>query len=139
MGRVVQGFLPSPPPDVTHNDLVAYVTYANCKPVAKIRKSDRLKAEEDRLRPHMAKLAPDRPLSGPLRATWKLVWPTDGKHAQGEPKITRPDADNVIKTLSDLMESCRVITDDAHVVDLRVMKAYGDPAGIWVRVEEMEA
>jgi Holliday junction resolvase RusA-like endonuclease len=135
--RRVQCFIPTPPPETTHNDLKAYVTYANCKPVARIRKSDRLKAEEDRLRPYIAKIRPSEPLSGPLRVVWKLVWPTDGKHTQGEAKTTRPDADNVIKTLNDLLESCHVIENDAMVCDLSVQKMYGDPAGIWVRVEEI--
>ena len=138
MSKSVQCFLPTPPPETTHNDLVAFVTYANCRPVAKIRKSDRLKAEEDRLRPYIAKIRPSKPLSGPLAVTWKLVWPTDGKHEQGEAKTTRPDADNVVKTLNDLLESCHVIANDAMICDTRVQKMYGDPAGIWVRVEEIE-
>ena len=138
MGRVIQGFLPTPPPNVTHNDLKAYVTYVSSKPVAKIRKSDRLKAEEDRLRPYVAKIRPPKPLSGALRVTWKLAWPTDGKHNQGDAKTTRPDADNVVKTLNDLLETCRVIVNDAMICDLRVMKMYGNVPGIWVRIEEME-
>ena len=138
MSKSVQCFLPTPPPNVTHNDLKAFVTYVNGRAMAKIRKSDRLKAEEDRLRPYIAKIRPSEPLSGKLRETVKVVWPTNGEHEQGEPKETKPDADNVIKTFNDLLESCHVIENDAMVCDLRVQKMYGDPAGIWVRVEEIE-
>ena len=132
--RSVQCFMPTPPPSVTHNALE--IRRGKGRQMF-IGKSDRLKAEEDRLRPYIAKIRPSEPLSGPLVATWKLVWSTDGKHKQGEAKTTRPDVDNVIKTLNDLLESCHVIENDAMVCDLRVQKMYGNPAGIWVRIEEI--
>jgi Holliday junction resolvase RusA-like endonuclease len=135
MSRSVQCFLPTPPPSVTHYALE--IRRGKGRQMF-IGKSDRLRAEEDRLRPYVAKLAPDRPLSGKLRETVKLVWPTNGEHEQGEPKETKPDADNVIKTFNDLLETCHVIVNDAMICDMRIQKMYGDPAGIWVRVEEIE-
>ncbi len=139
MGRVIQGFLPVEPPKVTHNDLtIRYRTKTSGGRVPYVAKSDRLRKAEDAIRPHIARLAPSMPLSGALRVTWKLAWPTDGKHYQGEAKTTKPDADNVVKTLNDLLESCRVIANDAMICDLRAMKMFRDPAGIWVRVEEVD-
>mgnify|MGYP002522555998 CR=1 FL=1 len=139
MGRVIQGFLPTPPPNVTHNDLtIRYRTKMSGGRVPYVAKSDRLRKAEDAIRPHIARLAPSMPLSGALMVTWKLVWPTDGKHYQGEAKTTKPDADNVVKTLNDLLETCRVIVNDAMICDMRVMKMFRDPAGIWLRVEEVD-
>lgn len=138
MSKRIQGFIPSPPPNVTHNDLTIRFKDTGIKRRPFIGKSDRLKSEEDRLRPYIAKLRPLAPLSGALRLTWKLIWPVDARHASGEPKTTKPDADNVVKTLNDLLESCRIIANDAQICDLRVVKAYGEPAGIYVRIEEVK-
>ena len=138
MGRIIQGFLPVEPPSVTHNDLtVRYRPKKGGGQVPYVAKRDRLREAEDRIRPHIARLAPSTPLMGVLRETVKVVWECDGKHPAGSAKTTKPDVDNVIKTLNDLLETCRVIANDAMVADMRIVKMYGDVPGIWVRVEEM--
>ena len=136
--RAVQAFLPFVPPRVTHNDLKAAIKYVNSRPVPYIRKSDRLRAAEDDMRPHVAKIAPDMPLRGPLREVLKVCYPTGGKHAQGEPMTNKPDLDNWIKPFNDILQDCKVIRDDAHIADMHVTKVWADPAGVWVRVEEIK-
>ena len=42
------------------------------------------------------------------------------------------------KTLLDCLVRAGVMADDRLVVDLRVSKAWSDPAGIWVRVSELQ-
>ena len=126
MARVVQAFVPVAPPTVTHNDLVAYVR-ANGRPG--IRKSDRLCEAEDALLPRLA---------GPLRVTVRWCFPAAGtRHAQGEPHVCRPDMSNMLKTLEDVMQRAGVIADDSMVVEERLSKAWMDPAGIFVRAEEL--
>ena len=136
MARVVQAFVPVAPPTVTHNDLVAHVR-ANGRPG--IRKSDRLREAEDALLPRLAGLAPSSgPLSGPLRVTVRWCFPAAGtRHAQGEPHVCRPDMSNMLKTLEDVMQRAGVIADDSMVVEERLAKAWMDPAGIFVRAEEL--
>ena len=136
--RAVQAFLPFVPPRVTHNDLKASLKYVNGRPVPFIRKSDRLRRAEDDMRPHVAKIAPDFPLRGPLRERVKICYPTGGKHGQGEPMTCKPDLDNWIKPFNDLLEECKVINNDAHIADVHVMKLWADPAGVWVRLEEIK-
>lgn len=136
MARVVQAFVPVAPPTVTHNDLVAYVR-SNGRPG--IRKSDRLREAEDALLPRLASLAPSSgPLSGPLRVTVRWCFPAAAtRHAQGEPHVCRPDMSNMLKTLEDVMQRAGVIADDSMVVEERLSKAWMDPAGIFVRAEEL--
>ncbi len=143
MGRAVQAFLPFVPPTVTHNDLepYAYKTKRGGKQAAGIRKSDRLKAAEDMMRPYVQRMADSSlccPMRGPLVETLKICWPTDGRHEQGEFRLDPPDLDNWIKTFNDLCERCGVMSNDAHVVRYRdVCKVWADPAGVFVRFEEI--
>lgn len=139
--RAVQAFLAFVPPTVTHNDLEAYTLRRSGKTIAAIRKSDRLKEAEDLMRPHVQRFRASVhccPLRGPIRETVKICWPTDGKHKQGEPRVDPPDIDNWIKTFNDLCEDAHIISNDVHVADLRASKAWSDPAGVFVRFEEIE-
>lgn len=141
MGRVVQVFLPFVPPTVTHNDLEAYTFKRKGKTRAGIRKSDRLKHEEDRMWPYIERAASGWscvPLKPPVRETLKICWPTEGKHEQGELRIDPPDLDNWEKTWHDLVERAGIVTNDSHIADKRSIKAYADPAGVFVRFEEIE-
>lgn len=138
--KAVQAFLPFVPPTVTHNALEAYTFKRKGKVLASIRKSDRLKAAEDLMRPHvrrMAESASGLPLTGPVRETLKICWPTDGRHSQGEPRTDPPDLDNWEKTFNDLCEEAGIVSDDAHIVDKHSYKLWADPAGVFVRFEEL--
>lgn len=137
----VQGFLTFVPPTVTHNDLEAYTYRRNGKMCAGIRKSDRLKAAEDMMRPYVQRWAESMtccPLRGKVIETLKICWPTEGEHEQGELMDEAPDLDNWIKTFNDLCEACGVIADDKNVVRYKdVVKVWADPAGVFVRFEEI--
>lgn len=139
--RAVQGFLPFVPPTVTHNALEAYTFRRGGKVCAGIRKSDALKAAEDMMWPYVQRLADASsccPLKGPVIETLKICWPCGDKHRQGEVRTDPPDLDNWIKTFNDLCEKCGIISDDAHVVGYRnVGKYWADPAGVFVRFEEL--
>lgn len=142
MARAVQCFLPFLPPTVTHNDLEAYTFKKGGKRIAAIRKSDRLRAAEDMMRPYVQRMADSSlccPMRGPVAQTVKICWPCGGKHEQGEPRSDPPDYDNWVKTFNDLCESCGIITNDAHIVAAHVYKVWADPAGVFVRFEEIGA
>ena len=140
MGKSIAGFLPFVPPTVTHNSLKAYTVKRGGKVVARIRKSDKLKAAEDMMRPYVERLARGKdylPLRGAVRETVKVCWPCGDAHEQGEPRIDPPDLDNWVKTFNDLCEQAGIITCDAHVVDEHLSKAWADPAGVYVKFEEV--
>ena len=132
--RVVQGFLAMEPPTVTHNDLVVRRGRGGKRFVGK---SDRLREAEDSICARLMRIAPEEPMRGPVRVTVRLCFPTDGRHAQGEPMDDVPDLDNVFKTLGDCMTRCGLVEDDRLIVQLSLAKAWSDPAGIWVRVETL--
>lgn len=133
--RTARGFLAVEPPTVTHNDLVAYVSGG--RPA--LRKSARLREAEGALTSRMAAIAPEGPpLSGALSVEVRLCFARRGRHAQGEPMCSAPDVDNSAKTILDCLVRAGVMADDRLVVDLRVSKAWSDPAGIWVRVSELQ-
>jgi Holliday junction resolvase RusA-like endonuclease len=133
-GRAIETFLPMVPPRVTHNDLEVHRVGGGR---ATIGKSADLREAEAALGARVAKVAPDVPLSGPLRLQVRVCWPCGGRHGQGEPMRDKPDWDNFAKTFQDVLARCHVIRDDKDVVDARVAKAWADPAGIWFRVEEL--
>jgi Holliday junction resolvase RusA-like endonuclease len=139
-GRKWRAFVPIEPPTVTHNDLVAYVVMKRGEPHGRIRKSDKLKDYEDRFEAHVKSVATEitDTLDGPLRETVKLCYSPGEKHRAGAPKTTKPDVDNVVKTINDVLENVGVIANDSRICDLRVIKAYSEPAGIFIRIEELE-
>ena len=96
-------------------------------------------AENDLLllcQPH----APDTPLSGPVRLHVDFVFPwrkseSKKRRAAGRlPNDKRPDADNLVKLLGDVLTKLQFYKDDGQVADLRVTKAWGDRVGIAVEV-----
>ena len=72
-----------------------------------------------------------------LRVTLRVCFPCAGGHAQGSPHTARPDLDNIMKTLADRLQANRVIADDSHVAEWDAAKAWCDPAGVYVLVEEI--
>lgn len=126
-------FLAMEPPTVTHNDLKA-VTRGGRPAIVK---SDRLREAEDALVARLAQQTPPEPMGGPLSVEVRWCFATRGSHAQGEPHVARPDMSNMLKTLEDCMARAGWIVDDSTICDERMAKAWMDPAGIWVRVEEV--
>ena len=130
-------FHPMVPPNTTHNDLEVRFKVANGKRVPYIGKGDGLKLAEAKWRAALAQYRPEKPLKGALSVEMRICWPTDGKHAQGEPKVTKPDNDNVEKVVYDQLQSLGYFKDDSAIVDNRTMKMWADPAGIYLRIEEL--
>lgn len=77
------------------------------------------------------------PLSLVICATWE--WPASWsvrKRAANQFKISRPDADNIIKACCDAMNGI-VYHDDAQVAMLSAAKMYGDKPGVEISVGAM--
>lgn len=131
-------FLALVPPSVTHNDLEPYRRAGGA---LGIRKGAALKeaeaAYEARVR---AAGVPDAPLGaggGALAVTLRVCFPCAGGKPQGAPHARKPDLDNQVKTILDVLERCGVIANDAQVCELNAAKAWCDPAGVYVEVAEI--
>lgn len=81
---------------------------------------------------------PEEPFNGPVRVFLGLYFDVKQKSLWGKYKDTRPDAENYIKLLLDVMTDLGYWKDDSQVVDLRITKSYASDASIFVRVEEIK-
>lgn len=100
-------------------------------------------AEEQFIRwllPH----APNLPIVGAVRFEVRFIWPWRAadlkKRQKGEIKRpvllkdTKPDTDNLIKLMKDVMTGCRYWYDDGQVAEEDIRKGWGDRPGIHIRV-----
>ena len=89
---------------------------------------------ERQLHAALAPFAPDKPFGGPVRLLVKWCFPSDGRHADGEWKTTKPDTDNLDKALKDEMTRLRYWYDDAQVASEISEKFWADVPGVFVKV-----
>lgn len=131
----MQFFLPMKPPTVTHHakELCAYMKGG--KPHAVLYDSRELKDARAKLHAALAPYAPDEPIGGPVRLLVKWLFPSDGRHRDGEWKTTRPDTDNLEKALKDEMTRLHFWRDDAQVVSEISEKFWADVPGIFIQME----
>lgn len=92
---------------------------------------------------HLIPFRPKQPFTGPLRLVteWTFHWRTS------EPKRNRvdgwmwkdtaSDADNLTKTMMDVLQSQRFYENDSQICDLRVTKQWGDRPGIRITLEAL--
>ena len=96
-----------------------------------------LKATRAKLHAYLAPYAPPTPCSGPVRLLVKWLFPTDGRHNDGEWRTTKPDTDNLEKALKDEMTRLHFWRDDAFVCSEVVEKFWADTPGIFIKVVEL--
>lgn len=78
--------------------------------------------------------APPAPLEGPLHLSLVFTWPwrksDRPKGAVRIPYPSRPDCDNLAKTVADTMAALCFFRDDAQIVHLTVSKYLGEKPGL---------
>lgn len=130
----VEFFMPMVPPTVTAQEHAIAVVAG--KP--KVYDTPEIKAAKAKLAAHLGPHVPNERLTGPLQLVNKWCWPTEGtSHANGEWKTTRPDTDNVVKMLKDVMAKAGFFANDSQVASEVTEKFWADVPGIYVRVEEL--
>lgn len=126
-------FLPMAPPTKTHQE--KQVRVVNGKPV--LYEPAELKAVRTKLEAHLAKHVPEEKYTGPVRLMTKWCFP-NGKHPPGTYKTTKPDTDNMVKTLKDVMTKLGYWVDDSLVASEIIEKFWAAVPGIYIRIEELE-
>lgn len=121
------------PPTCTHQEKQVHVV--NGKPV--IYEPQELKATRQKLQAHLIPYRPEVPFTGPLRLTTWWCFPLKGKHRDGEYKISKPDTDNLVKLLKDVMTEVCFWKDDAQVASEVIEKYWAEVPGIYVKVESL--
>ncbi|MDE5757189.1 MAG: RusA family crossover junction endodeoxyribonuclease [Allobaculum sp.] len=101
-------------------------------------KTAALQAWEATLEEELKKYVPNSPLEEAilLDVTWAFKART--KKQDGMWKVTRPDTDNLQKTLKDVMTKMEFWKDDAQVVCEMAEKVWATTPGISIRIESLD-
>jgi Holliday junction resolvase RusA-like endonuclease len=89
------------------------------------------------LRNHLADHAPEKPYEGAVEL--QVEWTYHSNKKKTEWKITRPDTDNLIKMLKDVMTELGYWKDDAQVCLETSSKCISKNPGLKICIREMEA
>lgn len=96
-------------------------------------------AAENLFAEHLEFFKPTMPSEEPIRLRVEFHFGYSGKsHKDGEWKTTKPDTDNLIKILKDVMTRVGFWKDDAQVVLETVGKKWSKTPGILISWKEME-
>lgn len=132
-GAAYQFFMAMQLPTCTHQE--KQVKVVNGKPV--FYEPQELKAARERLRAHLGRHVPDEKFTGPLRLTTWWCFPITGSHQDGEYRTSKPDTDNLVKTLKDVMTELHFWKDDAQVASEVIEKRWAEIPGIFIKVEQI--
>ncbi len=130
---VTEFFMPMLPPTSTHQ--MKQVRVVDGKPV--FYEPREVKAARIKLHAHLGRHAPAEPFIGPVRLTTWWCFPVSGRHHDGEYRTSRPDTDNLVKMLRDVMTELHFWKDDAQVASEVTEKYWADIPGIYVKVESL--
>ena len=100
-------------------------------------RKDKVQDFRDSLVLRMKKYAPKEPLTGPIKLEICVYFDIKTRSKWGKYKDTKPDCDNFVKEIKDVMTLLKFWKDDAQVVDLRVVKIYSEKASISISYEEL--
>ena len=123
-------FMPMIPPTCTYQE--KQVRVVNGKPV--FYEPAELVAARQKLRDYLGQYRISQPLEGAVRLTTWWCFPR-GKHHDGEYRISRPDTDNLVKMLKDVMTELRFWKDDAQVASEVIEKYWAEIPGIYIKLE----
>lgn len=131
---ITEFFMPMIPPTKTHQE--KQVQVVNGKPI--FYEPAELKAVRLKLQAHLAKHVPAKKYTKGVRLVTKWLYPIKGKHKDGEYKTTKPDTDNMVKMLKDVMTDLGFWTDDSLVASEIIEKFWAEIPGIYISIEELE-
>ena len=129
---IIEFFMAMVQPTCTHQE--KKVTVQNGRPV--FYEPPELKATRQKLTGHLYRHRPVEPYCTGVRLVVKWCFP-NGRHRDGEYRVTRPDTDNLQKLLKDCMTLCGFWEDDALVASELVEKFWAEKPGIYIRIEEL--
>lgn len=124
----MQFFIPMKIPTVTHQEKQVHVVHG--KPV--FYEPTELKQARANLTDHLAQYRPKQPMKGPVELVVKFCFPVVTGSYDGQPKTTKPDCDNLVKLLQDVLNSLDFYEDDRFVVSLVAQKFWATIPGLFI-------
>lgn len=132
--NTLEFFVPMLIPTVTHQE--KKIAVQNGKPI--VYEPAELKDARSKFEAHLSPYAPDCAYRNGVRLMVKWLFPISGNHhSDGEYKTTKPDTDNLIKLLKDVMTKLGFWHDDAQVCSEINEKFFAVHPGIYIRLEEV--
>lgn len=129
--------LPGNPPVSTQKNSIRF----NRK-TGRTYKSKKFLSVRDQLRSQLARSVPEVPLDGALKLTLLCFWEPPKKRPRGVKeglKATKPDADNLLATVSDALEYCGYVVNDSRFAVEHVEKHYdAENPRMEIIIEEIE-
>lgn len=129
----IEFFMPMTPPSRTHQE--KQVKVISGKPM--FYEPQEVKAARQKLRDYLGQHMPEKEFQGPVRLTTWWCFPVKGRHRNGEYRTSKPDTDNLVKLLKDVMTDLHFWKDDAQVASEVIEKYWADIPGIYVKVESI--
>lgn len=81
---------------------------------------------------------PPQPMTGAVDLVIVYYFKAKKPHKDGQPKVTRPDVDNMTKLILDVMTESGFWNDDSQVFRLTVAKIYSEESGILFEIREKD-
>lgn len=81
---------------------------------------------------------PAQPIEGAVRVEIGFYYPARRKKDIGAPKVTRPDLDNMAKSIIDAAMAVGYFKDDSQICELHLSKIYSDVSGVFFYCSTIE-
>jgi Holliday junction resolvase RusA-like endonuclease len=118
------------PPRTTHQSGTRYSKWGTYKTPA-------LKAAEQYFRDGLLLHKLQKPMEGPIRLHCEWRFKTSKKAELGMYKTTRPDTDNMMKTVKDVMTDMGFWEDDSQVCQESCTKIWSSDPGVTIDFEPL--
>lgn len=126
-------WIPGQPSRTTHQSGTRYTRHGN-----RTYKTKALKEWEDHLVDQLRDSIPEKPIEGPIELKVTFGYKPTRKADLWKWKLTKPDTDNSIKTLKDVMTGLGFWNDDAQVSFETCKKMWVDEPGIVIQIQELD-
>ena len=81
---------------------------------------------------------PPLPMTGAVAVVIGFRFPAKKPYKDGRPKVTRPDVENMLKLIFDVMTELGYWLDDSQIWYYTAYKVYSDVPGVEFRIEEVD-
>lgn len=87
---------------------------------------------------YLSRYLPITPYDCAIKLDVEIIYEANKTHKIGEYKITKPDRDNLLKTMQDVLEKIGMVKNDSRICDGNLKKVYGAKEGVFISMTTME-